>query len=97
MASFSGVYMKPSSPTVRASPLARAVFYPHFTWEFIWRASSGKRARQLDVSYNLGGGDSHRLGYGMCHFLGYFFGWKINFWVYFIACNKFLGQDFSLE
>ena len=45
----------------------------------------------------LGGGDSHRLGYGMCHFLRVFFGWKINFWVYFIACNKFLGQDFSLE
>ena len=43
------------------------------------------------------GGNSHRLGYEMCHFLGYFFGWKINFWVYFIACNKFLGQDFSLE
>ena len=30
-------------------------------------------------------------------FLGYFFGLKINFWVYFIPCNKFLGQDFSLE
>ena len=30
-------------------------------------------------------------------FEGTFFGWKINFWVYFIACNKFLGQDFSLE
>ena len=44
-----------------------------------------------------GGGSSHRLGYGMCHFLGYFFSWKINFWVYFIACNKFLAQDFSPE
>ena len=43
------------------------------------------------------GGNSHKLGYEMCHFLGYFLGWKINFWVYFIACNKFLGQDFSLE
>ena len=44
-----------------------------------------------------GGGNSHILGYGMCHFLGYFSGWKINFWVYFVACNKFLGQFFSLE
>ena len=43
------------------------------------------------------GGNSHRLGYEMCHFFGYFFGWKINFWVYFIDCNKFLGQEFSLE
>ena len=34
---------------------------------------------------------------GCAIFLGYFFAWKINFWVYFIACNKFLGQDFSLE
>ena len=34
---------------------------------------------------------------GCAIFLGYFFGWKISFWVYFIACNKFLGQDFSLE
>ena len=33
----------------------------------------------------------------MCHFLGYFFGRKINFLVYFIGCIKFLGQDFSLE
>ena len=53
-------------------------------------------------SYNSGmfgsrGVNSHRLGYWMCHFLGYFFGKKINFWVYFIACNKFLGQVFSLE
>ena len=44
-----------------------------------------------------GGGDSHRSGTGCAIFLGYFFGWKINFWVYFIACNKFLDQDFSLE
>ena len=43
------------------------------------------------------GGNSHRLGYEMYHFLGYFFGYKINFWVYFIPCNKFLGQDFRLE
>ena len=34
---------------------------------------------------------------GCAIFLGYFISWKINFWVYFIACNKFLGQDFSLE
>ena len=38
------------------------------------------------------GGNSHRLGYEMCHFLGYFFGWKINFWVKILALNKFLGQ-----
>ena len=42
--------MKPTSPTRRASPLARAGFHPHFTWEFIWRASSSKRARHLDVN-----------------------------------------------
>ena len=41
--------MKLSIPTRRASPLARADFHPHFTWKFIWRASSGKRARHLDV------------------------------------------------
>ena len=34
---------------------------------------------------------------GCAIFLGYFFGWKINFWVYFLACNKFLGQDFRIE
>ena len=33
-------------PTI---PLARAGFHPHFTW----RASSSKRARHLDVSYNI--------------------------------------------
>ena len=44
-----------------------------------------------------GGGNFHRLGYRMCHFLRVLFRWKINFWVYFIACNKFLGHDFSLE
>ena len=44
-----------------------------------------------------GRGNSHSLGYEMYHFSGYFFGWKISFWVYFIACTKFLGQDFSLE
>ena len=41
--------MKPTSSTRRASPLARAGFHPHFTWKFIWRASSGKRTRYLDV------------------------------------------------
>ena len=45
--------MKPTRPTGRASPLAKAGFHPHFTWEFIWRSSSGKRARYLDVSYNF--------------------------------------------
>ena len=34
---------------------------------------------------------------GCAIFLGYFFGWKINFCIYFAACNKFLGQFFSLE
>ena len=43
-----------------------------------------------------GGGTSIDWDTG-CAILGYFFSWKINFWVYFIACNKFLGQDFSLE
>ena len=41
--------MKPISPTRRASPLARAGFYRHFTW----RASSGKRTRHLDVSHKF--------------------------------------------
>ena len=41
--------MKPTSPTRMASP----DFHHHFTWEFIWRASHGKRARHLDVSYNF--------------------------------------------
>ena len=30
-------------------------------------------------------------------FLGYFFGWKINFWVYFIACNKFWVKILALN
>ena len=42
--------MKPTSPTRRASPLARAGFHPYFTSEFMLRASSGKRARHLDVN-----------------------------------------------
>ena len=45
--------MKSTGPTRRASPLARASFHPHFAWNFIWRASSGKKARHLDVSYNF--------------------------------------------
>ena len=45
--------MKPTGPTRRASALARGGVHPHFTWEFIWRASSGKRARHLDVNYNF--------------------------------------------
>ena len=42
--------MKTTSPTGRASPLARSGFHPHFTWEFNLRTSSGKKARHLDVS-----------------------------------------------
>ena len=45
--------MKPTSRTRRASPLARTDIHPHFTWEFIWRASSSKRARHLDISRNF--------------------------------------------
>ena len=52
---------------------------------------------KVDEKLRGGGGNFHKLGYGMCHFLRVLFGWKINFWVSFIACNKFLGQDFSLE
>ena len=33
------------------------------------------------------GGNSHILGYRMCHFRALSFGWKINFWVYFPASN----------
>ena len=44
-----------------------------------------------------GGGNSHILGYGMSHFLRLLFGRKINFGVYFVACNKLLGQVFSHE
>ena len=49
-----------------------------------------------------GGGNSHRLGYGMCHFLRVLFQMEnnfgsmlylvINFWVKILAFNKFLGQ-----
>ena len=45
--------MKTTSHTRRAHPLARSGFHPHFTWEIIWRASSGKRARHLDVSHKF--------------------------------------------
>ena len=31
---------------------------------------------------------------GCAIFLGYFFGWKINFWVKILVLNKFLGQVF---
>ena len=43
--------MKTTSPSRMASPLARSGFHPHFTSEFNWRASSGKKARHLDVSH----------------------------------------------
>ena len=36
-----------------AGSLARAGFHSHFTWEFIQRVSSGRKARHLDVSYNF--------------------------------------------
>ena len=54
------------------------------------------------LSYLLGlrgGGEGTAIDWGTrcAIFLDYFFGSKINSWVYFIACNKFLGQDFSLE
>ena len=51
----------------------------------------------LSLARGGGGENSYILGYGMCHFLGYFFSWNINFGVYFRACNKFLGEVFSLE
>ena len=49
------------------------------------------------------GHDSHRLGYGMCHFfrvlfwlknkfLSLFYSFLLNFWVKILALNKFLGQ-----
>ena len=59
-----------------------------------------------------GGGGGERVtsiywDTGCAILLGYYFGWKINFWIYFVACNrfwvnflawnKFLGQVFSLE
>ena len=40
-------------PTTRASPLARVGFHPHFAWKFIWRTSSGKKARYLGIIYNF--------------------------------------------
>ena len=41
-----------------------------------------------EIHFQLGGGgNSHRLGYGMCHFSR----------VLFQLENRFLGQDFSLE
>ena len=43
--------MKPTSPTRKASPLGRADFHRHFTWEIICTGSSGKRTRHLDVIY----------------------------------------------
>ena len=45
--------MKTTSPTRRACPLTRSSFHCHFTWEFNWRASSGKKARHLDVSHKF--------------------------------------------
>ena len=50
---FSQAINEDYSLTRRASPLAGAGFHPHFTWEFNWRASSGKSARHLDVSYKF--------------------------------------------
>ena len=49
------------------------------------------------------GVNSHRVGYGMCHFFRVLFGWKINFsglfyslvinfWVKVLALNKFLWK-----
>ena len=45
--------MKTTNPTSRASPLARSGFHPYFTWKFNWRASSGKKAKHLDVSHKF--------------------------------------------
>ena len=39
------------------------------------------------------GGNSHILEYRMCHFRALSFGWKINFWVYFVACNQICWSD----
>ena len=39
------------------------------------------------------GGNSYILGYRMCHFRVLSFGWKINFWVYFVVCNQILWSD----
>ena len=44
-----------------------------------------------------GGGNSHRLGYQMCYFFRVLFWLKINFWVYFIACNKFWVNILALN
>ena len=35
-----------------SSPLNRAGFHSHFTFEFIWRPSSSKGAKHLDVRNN---------------------------------------------
>ena len=44
--------------------------------------------RETDIDTSGGGGGNlHRLGYGMCHFFRVLFWLKINFWVYFIAFN----------
>ena len=43
------------------------------------------------------GGNSYILKYRMCHLLRVLYGRKMNFWVYFIACDKLFGQDFSFE
>ena len=39
--------------TRRTSPLARSGFHLHFIWVFNWGASSGKKARHLDVSHKF--------------------------------------------
>ena len=46
--------MKTTSPTGRASPLARSGFHPHFTCELNWRASSGKRPDIFTSSFCYG-------------------------------------------
>ena len=46
-------------------------------------------------SVKLSGGGGGLLYIGIRDILGFFrvlFSRKINFWVYFVACNKFLGQ-----
>ena len=48
-------------------------------------------------AFSFLGGDSIYWDTGCAIFLGYFFSCKINFWVYFVACNKFLGIVLSLE
>ena len=54
--------------------------------------------RYVSQRENLGGGGTPIYWEKGCAiFLGYFFNWKINFWVYFVACNKFLGLVFGFE